>query len=85
MTTLTISITDFSDEITLEHWGNVDYFVSSIKDCVERGGKVIFERRYENAKPEILMIIANKHDLKEWQQHLKDVIKIIKNAKNIHS
>lgn len=79
MINFTISVTDIEDAIALEQWGIVDAHISYAEDTIKSGGKVIFERKYENAPSETLLVISTEEDLAQWKEKVSKVISILKN------
>lgn len=78
MINFTISVTDIEDAITMEQWGIVDTHVSYADEVIKGGGKVIFQREYKNAPPDVLMAISTEQDLERWKEKVSEVIALLR-------
>mgnify|MGYP001404454135 CR=1 FL=1 len=81
MITFSISITEMSDAIVLERSEGIDAFLHSAEETIKTGGKVVLEYRYQNADPDIVQVISNENDLREWRHRVENWIETYKKMK----
>lgn len=81
MIDFTISCETIEDAMTLEQWNLIDTHVEWAERAISSGGRVVFERRYSNKRPDVVMVIASAKDLAEWKIKVASAIKALKSIK----
>lgn len=80
MVTVTISVNDFNDAITMEEWDIININLDIFQKAIETGGEVVFELRYNGESKELLKI-SNMDELKDWKAKAEKVIEDLKQIK----
>ena len=78
MIDFTISCDTLEDAMTLDQWNIVDAHVEWAEKAICSGGRVVFERRYVNAVPDIVMIIGSKEELPDWKNRVALAVEVLK-------
>ena len=81
MIDFTISCSTLEDVMTLEKWGLVDAHINWAEKAIQSGGRVVFERKYENAPSETAMVIASQQELADWRNRVSQAIEALKKIK----
>ncbi len=81
MITFTISVADLEDAVTLEQSGMVNAFVEWAEKAVRSGGKVVFQREYVNAVPDVVVEISTEEDLQAWAERVTDALRALRESK----
>ena len=71
---VTISVSDFSDAVTLGECAFVRGTVDFARKVIVSGGKVIFERHFAAGPAQVLLTISSEAEFREWEKGVGDVI-----------
>jgi hypothetical protein len=66
----TISITQVSDALTLGHNDIVETLIELSKEVIKRGGKVVLQYEYVNAKPDKVKEFITTQEVDDWKNEI---------------
>jgi precorrin-6B methylase 2 len=71
---LIINITDVEDAITLKNGRLIEAVFTHASEILNAGGRIIIQREYVNASPDILATFTIQADLEDWKSRIDDIL-----------